>query len=155
MKIYRAYKFRLYPNEEQQILINKTIGSARYIYNYFLNRKDNYYKETKENFPLDINANIEAKKEKKSIGDNAIAAADPSNKEAKGEEKEYFNDILCPYCLTSSILENDGHKLNIINCNNFHHLPNITYDRFDTVDNFPNAKCGGCSTYKSRSTKIK
>ena len=44
MKIYRAYKFRLYPNEEQQILINKTIGSVRYIYNYFLNRKDNYYK---------------------------------------------------------------------------------------------------------------
>ena len=52
MKKYRAYKFRLYPNIEQQILINKTIGSARYVYNYFLNRKDNYYKETKENLSL-------------------------------------------------------------------------------------------------------
>ena len=57
MKIYRAYKFRLYPNEEQQILINKTIGSARYVYNYFLNRKDNYYKETKENLSLKNNSN--------------------------------------------------------------------------------------------------
>ena len=35
--------------------------------------------------------------------------------------KEYFNDVLCPYCLTSAILENDGHKLNIINCNNANH----------------------------------
>ena len=38
MKIHRAYKLRLYPNEEQQILINKNIDFAGYIYNYFLNR---------------------------------------------------------------------------------------------------------------------
>ena len=42
MKIHWAYKFRLYPDKEQQILINKNIGSAKYVYNYFLNRKDNY-----------------------------------------------------------------------------------------------------------------
>ena len=37
MKIYRAYKFRLYPNEEQKILIHKTFGCARFVYNYYLN----------------------------------------------------------------------------------------------------------------------
>lgn len=52
MKIYKAYKFRLYPDEEQKILINKSIGASRYIYNYFLNRKDVYYQETKENLLL-------------------------------------------------------------------------------------------------------
>ena len=39
MKIYRGYKFRMYPNQEQKELINKTIGSCRFIYNYFLDKK--------------------------------------------------------------------------------------------------------------------
>ncbi|WP_459796093.1 helix-turn-helix domain-containing protein, partial [Alkalibacterium sp. m-11] len=38
MKIHKAYKFRLYPNKEQAILINKTIGCSRFIYNHFLNQ---------------------------------------------------------------------------------------------------------------------
>ena len=42
MKIFKAYKFRLYPTNEQEILINKNIGSSRYVYNYFLNRKDEH-----------------------------------------------------------------------------------------------------------------
>lgn len=36
MKILRGYVFRLYPNKEQETLINKTIGSSRFIYNYLL-----------------------------------------------------------------------------------------------------------------------
>ena len=42
MKIYRAYKFRLYPTEEQKILIHKTFGCSRFVYNYYLNyQKEN------------------------------------------------------------------------------------------------------------------
>ena len=42
MEIYRAYKFRLYPTNEQKILINKTLGCKRFVYNYYLNYlKDN------------------------------------------------------------------------------------------------------------------
>ena len=42
MKIYRAYKFRLYPDEEQKILIHKTFGCSRFVYNYYLNyQKEN------------------------------------------------------------------------------------------------------------------
>ena len=42
MKIYRAYKFRLYPTEEQRILIHKTFGCSRFVYNYYLNyQKEN------------------------------------------------------------------------------------------------------------------
>ncbi len=48
MKILREYVFRLYPNKEQETLINKTIGSSRFIYNYLLNDRINYYKETKK-----------------------------------------------------------------------------------------------------------
>ena len=39
MKIYRGYKFKMYPTKKQEQLINKTIGSCRFIYNYFLGKK--------------------------------------------------------------------------------------------------------------------
>ena len=50
MKIYKAYKFRLYPTEEQRILIHKTFGCSRFVYNYYLN----YQKESgvKKSFDL-------------------------------------------------------------------------------------------------------
>ena len=47
----KAYKYRLCPNKEQAILINKTIGCVRFVYNQMLaNRKTVYeqYKEDKE-----------------------------------------------------------------------------------------------------------
>lgn len=46
MYIHKAYKFRLYPNKEQAILINKTIGCSRFVYNHFLNQWNEAYKET-------------------------------------------------------------------------------------------------------------
>ncbi len=39
MKIKRAYKFRMYPSDSQQELINKTIGCTRLIYNIMLAKK--------------------------------------------------------------------------------------------------------------------
>jgi putative transposase len=36
--MYKAYKFRIYPNNSQIILINKTFGCSRFIYNYFLDK---------------------------------------------------------------------------------------------------------------------
>lgn len=41
----KTYKFRIYPNKEQKILLAKTFGCARYVYNHFLDlRKENYNK---------------------------------------------------------------------------------------------------------------
>ncbi|ADL12870.1 IS200/IS605 family element RNA-guided endonuclease TnpB [Acetohalobium arabaticum] len=34
----KGYKTRIYPNQEQKELINKTIGSCRWVYNYFLEK---------------------------------------------------------------------------------------------------------------------
>ena len=48
MQILKGYVFRLYPNKKQQELINKTIGSSRFIYNHFLEDKIKDYKETKK-----------------------------------------------------------------------------------------------------------
>ncbi|OKL37501.1 IS200/IS605 family element RNA-guided endonuclease TnpB [Domibacillus mangrovi] len=42
----KAYKFRIYPNKEQEILIAKTIGSSRFVFNHFLTKWNDAYKET-------------------------------------------------------------------------------------------------------------
>ena len=52
MIIFKAYKFRLYPDNLQINLIHQTFGCTRFIYNYFLTKKDEYYKETKQNLKL-------------------------------------------------------------------------------------------------------
>ncbi|WP_420846080.1 IS200/IS605 family element RNA-guided endonuclease TnpB [Neobacillus notoginsengisoli] len=44
--IKRAYKFRIFPNKQQEILIAKTIGCSRFVYNHFLNKWNDTYKET-------------------------------------------------------------------------------------------------------------
>lgn len=44
--IRKAYVFRLYPTEGQSALITKTIGCARFIYNYFLSRRKEHYDAT-------------------------------------------------------------------------------------------------------------
>jgi len=44
----KAYKFRLYPNKEQEIYFAKTFGCVRFIYNKMLADKIEYYKKTGE-----------------------------------------------------------------------------------------------------------
>lgn len=46
--VNKAYKYRLYPNKEQEILLTKTFGSVRFIYNKMLADKIEFYKETKQ-----------------------------------------------------------------------------------------------------------
>lgn len=43
MKITKALKMRIYPNKEQALKINKTIGSCRYVYNHMLARNKKVY----------------------------------------------------------------------------------------------------------------
>ena len=42
----RAYKFRLYPNQEQITIFAKTFGCVRFIYNRMLSDKIEYYRKT-------------------------------------------------------------------------------------------------------------
>ena len=42
----RAYVFRLYPNAEQRVMLAKTFGCVRFIYNKMLQDRIDYYKKT-------------------------------------------------------------------------------------------------------------
>jgi putative transposase len=59
--VNKAYKFRIYPNEKQIELINKTIGCSRFVFNFFLGKqkdKDAYWymvEEMKQNGQLPAN----------------------------------------------------------------------------------------------------
>lgn len=46
--INKTYKLRIYPNKQQSQLIDKTIGSSRFVYNRFLNERIELYTNTKE-----------------------------------------------------------------------------------------------------------
>jgi putative transposase len=46
MIVNKAYKFRIYPSKEQEILIAKTIGCSRFVFNHFLAKWNDTYKAT-------------------------------------------------------------------------------------------------------------
>ena len=44
----RAYKYRIYPTDEQKVLFAKTFGCCRFVYNWALNLKIEAYKQEKK-----------------------------------------------------------------------------------------------------------
>lgn len=45
MRLKYTYKFRIYPNKTQQVLIEKTFGCCRFVYNHILDTKIKLYQE--------------------------------------------------------------------------------------------------------------
>ena len=52
MKIYKAYRFRIYPTKEQKYKLNSFLGSSRFIYNNYLSKKEQMYKEENKTYLL-------------------------------------------------------------------------------------------------------
>lgn len=52
MKCNKAFKYRIYPNSSQIVLIEKTFGCTRFIYNKMLSDKIEHYKKTKQSLRL-------------------------------------------------------------------------------------------------------
>jgi putative transposase len=46
----KAYKFRIYPNKNQTVQIQKTFGCTRFVYNYYLAKRTRLYKTNKSTF---------------------------------------------------------------------------------------------------------
>ena len=85
----KAYKYRLYPNKEQQEYFAKCFGCTRFIYNKMLADKIEYYKETGEmlkNTPAQYKKEFEWLKEVDSL---ALANAQQNLEKAY---KNFFRD---------------------------------------------------------------
>lgn len=48
-KFHKAYKFRIYPNKKQEVMINKTFGCVRFYWNNLIETFNSYDKETNPN----------------------------------------------------------------------------------------------------------
>lgn len=46
MKVHKAHKFRIYPTKEQEVLIAKTIGCSRFVFNHFLEKWNTLFEES-------------------------------------------------------------------------------------------------------------
>ena len=53
----KAYKYRIYPNKQQEILINKTFGCCRFVYNHYLGKRIEVYEVEKKTLTYNQNAN--------------------------------------------------------------------------------------------------
>lgn len=90
--ISKAYKFRLYPNREQQILINKTFGCARFIYNHYLAESIEDYENTGKSKTYNQNSadSTQLKKELTWLSDVDSWAITNSLKDLETAYKNFF-----------------------------------------------------------------
>jgi putative transposase len=56
MKINKAFKCRIYPNSQQKQFLAQSFGCARFVYNYFLRQRIDYYAETGKGLTYHNNA---------------------------------------------------------------------------------------------------
>ena len=54
----KAYKYRIYPDSEQELLINKTLGCTRFVFNYFLDLRIKTYELKSKNLSYNDNAKV-------------------------------------------------------------------------------------------------
>lgn len=55
----KAYKFRIYPNKEQEVLIQKTFGCCRYVYNHYRAVREEAYRNSQKSvFLSDCQKNL-------------------------------------------------------------------------------------------------
>lgn len=91
----KAYKFRIYPTPEQTKQIQRTFGSCRFVYNHFLAKSINDYKESKTTISYyDYSATLtELKKELTWLRESDSTALLSSLKNLDTAYKNFFTRI--------------------------------------------------------------
>lgn len=85
----KAYKYRIYPNNEQKLFFAKTFGCVRFIYNKMLADKIEHYKETKKSLK---NGPAQYKKEFEWLKDVDSRALCHSQLNLEAAYKNFFRD---------------------------------------------------------------
>jgi putative transposase len=97
MIINRAYKFRIYPNKTQQKAFYREFAASKTVYNYFLNRKIEVYKETGENHSYyDCNKELtllKKREEYKWIAESSSAMLQESLRDLESAYNNFFREF--------------------------------------------------------------
>lgn len=90
----RAYKFRIYPNSKQKFLLAKTFGCCRFIYNYYLNKRIECYKTSKETLTFNQNSSdlTQLKKELEWLKEVDKFALQNSLRDLDNAYKKFFKE---------------------------------------------------------------
>lgn len=91
----RAYKYRIYPTEEQKVLLAKTFGCCRFVYNWALNLKIEVYKQEKKsigNVELTNRMRSELKTEHEWLGEVNSQALQSALRNLGTAYKNFFRD---------------------------------------------------------------
>ena len=111
----RAYKYRIYPTEEQKVLLAKTFGCCRFVYNWALNLKIEAYRQ-----------------EKKSIGN--IELTNRMKSELKAEH-EWLGEV------NSQALQSSLRNLDTAYKNFFRNTKAVGFPRFKSRKNHQSFQC--------------
>jgi putative transposase len=55
--IFKSFKFRIYPNKDQEVLLAKHFGACRFVFNHYLDKRKETYLEDKKSLNYYDNAN--------------------------------------------------------------------------------------------------
>lgn len=91
----RAYKYRIYPTEEQKVLLAKTFGCCRFVYNWALKMKIEAYKQEKKsigNVELTNRMKRELKTEYEWLGEVNSQSLQSALRNLDAAFKNFFRD---------------------------------------------------------------
>ena len=89
MKILRAYKYKIYPNKTQEVLLNKTFGCVRFFWNYQVATFKTYDKDT--NPDPEFKTSTELRKEFEWLKEVSAAAIQQKEMDFKQLLKQLFS----------------------------------------------------------------
>ena len=91
---HKAYKFRIYPNESQKVLLAKTFGCVRLVYNHYLDLKTKSYEENGKSPSYTECASdlVQLKKEKEFLKEVDSIALQQSLRHLDNAYKNFFRD---------------------------------------------------------------
>jgi putative transposase len=91
--LHKTFKFRIYPNKDQRILINKTIGCSRFVDNHLLEKWNKTYEETGNGLTYKICSRLltELKKELEWLQEVDSTALQNSLKHLEDAFKRFFS----------------------------------------------------------------
>ena len=89
----KSFKVRIYPNMEQQVLLEKTFGANRFVYNYFLNLKSKLYEFYKINLSYNNSSKImtELKKQKSWLKEVDSVSLQQSLRDLDSAHQNFFS----------------------------------------------------------------